>query len=78
MTDQEILSKVNTVINEQIRPSLEMDGGGIEVLGLEGKVLSVHLQGACSGCPHAAETLKNGVERVLKALVDEDIVVSAI
>lgn len=58
MSDQEILSRINAVVDEQIRPSLEMDGGGIEILGLDGNILTVRLQGACCGCPRASETLK--------------------
>jgi len=54
---------------EKIRPMLQMDGGDIELIGVDeatGRV-TVALQGACSGCPHAAVTLKQGVEARLKA-----------
>jgi Fe-S cluster biogenesis protein NfuA len=72
-----LLNKINDVINEKIRPSLEMDGGDIQVLELKEKNLYVQLHGACAHCPHATETLKNGVERVLQTYVDLDIVVVA-
>lgn len=78
MTDQKLLEDIKKVVDEHIRPSLEMDGGGIKIVGLDEKVLSVQLHGACACCPHARETLKGGVERVLKDLVDQDIVVSAV
>lgn len=78
MADQELLDKIEKVVDERIRPSLEMDGGGIDIIGLDEKKLSVQLHGACAHCPHAIETLKGGVERVLKAMVDQDIVVSAV
>jgi Fe-S cluster biogenesis protein NfuA len=63
--------KVQTVIDE-IRPQLQADGGDIELIDVtpEG-VVRVRLQGACSGCPGAAMTLKAVVESLLKRRVPE-------
>ena len=58
--------KVEEVI-QSIRPMLQNDGGDIELVGCdEDNTVRVRLQGACKGCPGAAMTLKNGVERLLK------------
>jgi Fe-S cluster biogenesis protein NfuA len=55
-----------------IRPALQGHGGDIELVDVEqDSIVKVKLQGACSGCPGAAMTLKNGVERVLKEQVPE-------
>ena len=56
---------------DQIRPMLQQDGGDIELVSADEDkgVVSVRLQGACKGCPHAALTLKMGVERHLKQKV---------
>lgn len=64
-------ARVQEVIN-QIRPSLQADGGDIELVDVtpEG-VVKVKLQGACSGCPGAAMTLKMGVEKTLKKHIPE-------
>jgi Fe-S cluster biogenesis protein NfuA len=61
--------EVQAALNE-IRPMLQRDGGDVELVEVRenGQVL-VRLQGACSGCPGAAMTLKMGVERVLKEKV---------
>ena len=56
---------------ETIRPMLQGDGGDIELVEIEGTVVKVRLQGACSGCPHAAMTLKQGVETRLREAVPE-------
>jgi len=57
---------------EKIRPSLQADGGDIELVNItEDGVVEVRLKGACGGCPMATMTLKNGVERVLKAEIQE-------
>ncbi|GHT01083.1 NifU family protein [Planctomycetales bacterium] len=47
---------------EEIRPMLQGDGGDIEFVALNGDKVEVRLRGACHGCPHAALTIKNGVE----------------
>jgi len=56
---------------KKIRPALEADGGGIELVDIVDGVVQVRLQGACQGCPGAQMTLKMGVEKVLKEEVPE-------
>jgi len=53
---------------EKVRPILQRDGGDIEFVGLDGNVVQVRLQGACSGCAMATVTLQWTVERNLKAV----------
>ena len=68
--------KVSAAI-QNIRPSLQADGGDIELVSVNeetGEVL-VKLQGACHGCPMAKITLKNGVEAYLRKEVADNIVV---
>jgi Fe-S cluster biogenesis protein NfuA len=74
----ELLQNIMQVIDFDIRPALNMDGGDITVVSLEGNVLSVKLQGACSCCPRASDTLKHGVEKTLREKVSEDIIIRAI
>lgn len=54
---------------EELRPRLQMDGGDIAFLGMEGNKAKVQLQGACVGCAFSQVTLKNGVEAYLKEKV---------
>lgn len=58
---------------ESVRPSLQADGGDIELVDVDAEngIVSVRLTGACRGCPMATMTLKQGVERILKKLVPE-------
>ena len=68
---QSFEDKVKDVI-EAVRPNLQGHGGDIELLGVdEDNTVRVRLQGACSGCPGAKMTLKNGVERMLKEQIPE-------
>ncbi len=67
-----LTERVKDVI-ERIRPSIQADGGDIELVEIDPDVrkVSIRFQGACRGCPMAAMTLKMGVERQIKGLVPE-------
>ena len=65
MTEHETLSNVEKALNE-IRPFLMSDGGNIKLLSIEGVVVKVQLEGACTGCSVNQMTLKNGVEAPIK------------
>ncbi len=53
-----------------IRPALEADGGNVELVDVSDQgVVKVRLTGACSGCPMGMMTLKEGIEKELKAKV---------
>ena len=63
--------KVQEVL-EQIRPSLQADGGDVELIEItEDGIVKVELQGACAGCPMSQMTLKNGIEKRLKKEVPD-------
>lgn len=56
---------------EQIRPSLQADGGDVELVGVKDGVVSLRLTGACGCCPMSTATLKMGIEKILKSKVPE-------
>ena len=76
-TVEEIQKKVEKAIGE-IRPRLQMDGGDIKLVNIEGGVVKVELEGACRGCPMGAVTLTFGIERTIKQAVPEIKKVEAI
>ncbi len=55
----------------KVRPNLQADGGDVELVDVTGGVVKVKLRGACGGCPMAQMTLKNAIERMIKAEVPE-------
>ncbi|MCX6007477.1 MAG: NifU family protein [Chloroflexi bacterium] len=57
--------QVQEVLNV-IRPSLQADGGDVELVDVKDGIVSVRLKGACAGCPMSTMTLKKGIERFLK------------
>ena len=68
-------SKIVEILDEYIKPAVASDGGNIafQSYDQENKVVSVILQGACSGCPSSTATLKNGIENLLKEMLPNQI-----
>jgi Fe-S cluster biogenesis protein NfuA len=62
--------KVEAVLAE-VRPSLQADGGDVELVDVSDGVVKLRLTGACSGCPMSTMTLRDGIERILKEKVPE-------
>ena len=58
-------------VSTDVAHFLEVDGGAIEILGADGGVVEVNLVGACESCPSSALTLREGVERRLRAAFPE-------
>ena len=56
---------------EQVRPSLQADGGDVELVDVDGGLVSLRLTGACAGCPMSTMTLKMGIERILRREIPE-------
>lgn len=64
-SDEELLEPVKQSL-DTVRPILERDGGGMDLLGIKNGVVYVRLTGHCHGCAASSQTLKYGVERQLK------------
>lgn len=69
--------KITERLNE-MRQYLQADGGDLEIVSIEGKLVRLKLRGACGGCPHAAITIKNGLERVLREELDPEITIERV
>ena len=74
MTDQEksiVEPRVKNAL-QQIRPYLQQDGGDVEYVDMTNEgVVIVHLKGHCGSCPHAMQTLKQGIETAIKRVIPE-------
>tara|TARA_R110002073_G_scaffold41704_7_gene117688 strand:- start:4136 stop:5038 length:903 start_codon:yes stop_codon:yes gene_type:complete len=71
----ETSTKIVSILDEYIKPAVASDGGNIafKSYNKESKIVSVILQGACSGCPSSTMTLKNGIETMLKDMLPNQI-----
>lgn len=73
LTPTQWILKVNNVIETQISPELQKDGGDIELVDIKNKSIYVKLKGRCSGCKNSTMTLKNFAEKVLQDSLGTDI-----
>jgi Fe-S cluster biogenesis protein NfuA len=77
--DHDLRSRIERLLDEQVRPDLQSDGGGIELVGIDqDRIVQVRLTGACQGCSSSILTLTMRVEAALKAGVPEIRFVEAV
>ena len=67
----DIEQKIIDLLDKYVKPAVEMDGGAIQFRSFEDGVVTLTMQGACSGCPSSTVTLKSGIEGLLKRMVPE-------
>jgi len=78
LTNLQRMKLVSKIIDEEISPSLQKDGGNIELVDVDGKTVLVQLRGACSSCKSSQLTLKQFVEKRLREAVEPDLVVEEV
>lgn len=69
--DRARLEVINGLLDEQVRPYLQNDGGDLYVLSLEGNTLTVHYQGACGSCPSSLSGTLAGIESLVRQVEPE-------
>ncbi|MDB5667755.1 MAG: NifU family protein [Alphaproteobacteria bacterium] len=69
--DPEVVAQIRDLIDTRVRPAVARDGGDIVYRGFKQGTVFLAMQGACSGCPSSAMTLKQGIESLLKHYVPE-------
>jgi len=73
--DSPELGKINAILDQTVRPALQMDGGDLQVIALEGNILKINYQGACGSCPSATMGTMKAIENLLRDQYDPQIVV---
>jgi Fe-S cluster biogenesis protein NfuA len=74
--DKERVDRINAILDDQVRPYLQGDGGDLYVVGLEGNRLMVHYQGACGSCPSSISGTLAGIESLVRQIEPEMEVVA--
>jgi len=69
--DTESVSRIKEILDEYVKPAVEMDGGAIIFESYVDGIVKLQLQGSCSGCPSSTLTLKAGIENLLKSMMPE-------
>jgi len=75
--ENELLTKINQLLDQKVRPALAGDGGGLEVLGIDGFTVKIRYQGACGSCPSSITGTLMAIEGLLRRDVNPSIQVIA-
>jgi Fe-S cluster biogenesis protein NfuA len=69
--DGDVVNRIKELLENYVKPAVEMDGGAIQFKKFEDGVVTLMLQGSCSGCPSSMITLKAGIEQMMKRMIPE-------
>lgn len=69
--DTDVVKRIKEMLENYVKPAVEMDGGAISFRGYDDGVVKLMLQGSCSGCPSSMITLKSGIEGMMKRMIPE-------
>ena len=70
-SDGDVVGRIKELLENYVKPAVEMDGGAISFKGYENGTVKLMLQGSCSGCPSSMITLKSGIEGMMKRMIPE-------
>ena len=69
--DDDVVKRIKELLDNYVKPAVEMDGGAIQFKSYTDGVVNLMLQGSCSGCPSSMITLKAGIEGMMKRMIPE-------
>lgn len=69
--DTDVVKRIKELLENYVKPAVEMDGGAISFKGYDAGVVKLIMQGSCSGCPSSMITLKAGIEGMMKRMIPE-------
>src|SRR5690606_9902075 len=69
--DSDVVKRIKELLENYVKPAVEMDGGAISFKGYDQGVVTLMMQGSCSGCPSSMITLKAGIEGMMKRMIPE-------
>ncbi len=75
--ENELLKRINYLLDQKVRPALAGDGGGLQVLGIDGFTVKIRYQGACGSCPSSISGTLIAIEGLLRRDVNPSIQVIA-
>ena len=72
------MQKILHLLDEEINPVLKTDGGSVELIDVNGPLVTVAMRGNCTGCKSRQITLSQFIEKILHEHVDSDIIVEEV
>ncbi|MEK8023779.1 MAG: NifU N-terminal domain-containing protein [Candidatus Hydrogenedentota bacterium] len=76
-SDEDLLDRINEVLDARVRPALAGDGGGLQIMGLRGHDLLIRYQGACGSCPSSIAGTMYAIQNLLRTELNTEINVIA-
>ena len=77
LNEDELLKKINDILDQRVRPYLASDGGGLQVLGINGFTVRIRYQGACGSCPTSISGTLAAIEGLLRRDINPQLEVEA-
>ena len=71
--DDDVVKRIKELLENYVKPAVEMDGGAIQFKSYEDGKVNLMLQGSCSGCPSSMVTLKAGIENLFKRMMPDEV-----
>ena len=71
LNESDVVKRIKELLDNYVRPAVEMDGGAIQFRSYDDGVVNLMLQGSCSGCPSSMITLKAGIEGMMKRMIPQ-------
>ena len=71
LNESDVVKRIRELLDNYVRPAVEMDGGAIQFRSYDNGVVNLMLQGSCSGCPSSMITLKAGIEGMMERMIPE-------
>ncbi len=78
LSQEQKLQRIEQILDDQVRPMLKSDGGGMQVVSLDGEVLTISYSGACGGCPHALTGTKMFIARQLAGALGIELTIEVV
>ena len=75
---EEVVKEIEKIIEDYIQPSVAMHGGRVELQDFDEGIATIFMSGACSGCAMSTQTLRMGIENMLKYYVKEVVAVEGV
>jgi len=73
--DPELLKNIDALLEDRVRPALAGDGGGLQLMSLENKMLTIRYEGACGTCPSSIAGTLTAIQNLLQMELDEELTV---
>ena len=77
LSNEEKAEVIDAVLEESVRPALARDGGGLDIVEVDGNIVRIRYQGACGGCPSSQTGTLRAIQNILNGTLKQEFVIVA-